>query len=258
MDKAPNELTACEAQAAIASGRLSAQALVEACLGRIHDREPDVAAWAYLNPAQALADARALDTQRSPGAARPLAGIPVGMKDIIDTADMPTTFGSRAYRDHRPATDAVCVANTRKAGGLVLGKTVTTEFASRYPGPTRNPHDLAHSPGGSSSGSAAAVADYMVPLAIGTQTAGSVIRPASYCGVFGYKASYGVLSFSGVRHLAESVDTLGCMARSLDDIALYRNVLTGVAPHPLPTLEGPPRIGLCRTHLWDEIGRAHV
>jgi Asp-tRNA(Asn)/Glu-tRNA(Gln) amidotransferase A subunit family amidase len=249
MDKAPNELSATEARALIASGRLTAEALVRSCLDRIHEREPDVAAWAYLDTEHAIAQARRYDAHAGGGT---LAGIPVGFKDIVDTADMPTTYGSPIYRDHRPVADAVCVAKTREAGGIVLGKTVTTEFASRYPGPTRNPHHPAHTPGGSSSGSAAAVADRMVPLAIGTQTAGSVIRPASYCGVIGYKPTFGLFSFAGVRHLSESVDTLGCMARTLDDIALFRSALLGVAPVPVEALSRAPRIGVCRTHLWDQ------
>ncbi|MCB1742217.1 MAG: amidase [Gammaproteobacteria bacterium] len=243
-----NELTATEAAHEIAQGRIKAEALVRACLRRIGEREPDVAAWAYMNRAQAIEAARQADESPS----RRFKGIPVGFKDIIDTADMPTTYGSPIYRDHRPFADAVCVASTRRAGGIALGKTVTTEFASRFPGPTRNPHSPAHTPGGSSSGSAAAVADKMVPLAIGTQTAGSVIRPASFCGVYGYKASFGLLSFAGVKHFSESVDTLGLMARSLEDIALYRNVLLGMNHHDIHELGTPPRLGYCRTHLWQQ------
>ena len=246
-----NQLGAAEAAQLIAQGQLTSEALVRACLERIAEREPEVAAWAHLNPTAGLAAACTADGLRA-GALR---GVPVGFKDIVDTADMPTCYGSPIYSGHRPRVDAVCVANTRGAGGVVLGKTVTTEFASRYPGPTRNPHDGRHTPGGSSSGSAAAVADFMVPLAVGTQTAGSVIRPAAYCGVFGYKPSFGLLSFSGVRHLAESLDTLGCMARSVEDLALFRDVMLGIVPAPLSVLERAPRIGFCRTAHWDEASR---
>jgi len=245
----PHELSASEARARIGDGSLTSEALVRSCLERIEAYEPDIAAWICLEPARAIAEARARDASSHRG---PLHGVPVGVKDVVDTRDLPTAYGSPIYRDARPVADAVCVANTRAAGGLVLGKTVSTEFAFRYPGRTRNPHDHAHSPGGSSSGSAAAVAAKMVPLALGTQTAGSVIRPASYCGVFGYKPSFGLLSFAGIRHLSESFDTLGCMARSLDDIALYRDVLLALAPRPIPALSKPPRIALCRTHLWEE------
>jgi Asp-tRNA(Asn)/Glu-tRNA(Gln) amidotransferase A subunit family amidase len=156
-----------------------------------------------------------------------LHGVPIGVKDIIDTVDMPTALGSAIYEGRRPQWDAACVAAVRAAGAIILGKTVTTEFAYFQPGKTRNPHDLRHTPGGSSSGSAAAVADFMVPLAYGSQTAASLIRPAAFCGVFGYKASFGELSLSGIRPFAESLDTLGIMARSVADIALVRSVLLG-------------------------------
>jgi Asp-tRNA(Asn)/Glu-tRNA(Gln) amidotransferase A subunit family amidase len=250
MSNSLNELSATEAAAQIADGNISSEALVRACLERIEAREPDVAAWIYLDPHHALAQARQRDSEAATG---PLHGIPVGFKDIVDTADMPTAYGSPIYRDCRPATDAVCVTNTRAAGGIVMGKTVSTEFAFRYPGRTANPHNRLYSPGGSSSGSAAAVADCMVPLAIGTQTGGSVIRPAAYCGVYGYKATYNLLSFAGVRHLAESFDNLGCMARTLDDIALFRSVLMAIPPQPIGAgVETPPRIAFCRTPYWQE------
>ena len=250
MTARPNELTAVEAARRIEAGELTVEALIRACLERIDEREPDIAAWAHLDREQVLAAAIAHD---GAGAMR---GVPVGVKDIVDTVDAPTTYGSPIYRDHWPETDAVCVNRIHAAGGTVLGKTVTTEFAARYPGPTRNPHDVRHSPGGSSSGSAAAVADCMVPLGIGTQTAGSVIRPASFCGVYGYKATYGLLSFAGIRHYAESVDTLGCMARSVEDLAFFRDVLLGVEPAPFEPFPGRPRLGLCRTHHWDEADEA--
>ena len=246
----PNELTAVEAARRIEAGELTVEALIRACLERIEAREPDIAAWACLDREQVLAAAIAHD---GTGA---MHGVPVGVKDIVDTVDAPTTYGSPIYRDHWPETDAVCINRIHAAGGTVLGKTVTTEFASRYPGPTRNPHDVRHSPGGSSSGSAAAVADCMAPLGIGTQTAGSVIRPASFCGVYGYKGTHGLLSFAGVRHFAESLDTLGCMARSVEDLAFFRDVLLGAPPAPFEPFPGRPRLGLCRTHHWGEADEA--
>ena len=176
----PNTLSAVDAAAAIRNGRLTSERLVESCLARIEAREERVGAWAYVNPDQALTEARARDKEEPRGL---LHGIPVGIKDVFDTADMPTEYGTPIYKDHQPAWDAACVAQVREAGGVILGKTVSTEFATRYPGKTRNPHNLDHTPGGSSSGSGAAVADCMVPLAFGTQTTGSQIRPASYCGI---------------------------------------------------------------------------
>ncbi len=250
MTARPNELTAVEAARRIDAGELAVEDLVRACLERIEEREPEIAAFAHLDREQVLAAAIAHDGGGS------MHGVPVGVKDIVDTVEAPTTYGSPIYRDHWPETDAVCVNRIHAAGGLVLGKTVTTEFAARYPGPTRNPHDVRHTPGGSSSGSAAAVADCMVPLGIGTQTAGSVIRPASFCGVYGYKPTFGLLGFSGIRHYAESVDTLGCMARSVEDLAFFRDVLLGVEPAPLEPFPGRPRLGFCRTHHWEEADEA--
>lgn len=236
-------------------GALTAEELARACLRRIEEREPDVAAWEYLDPASVIAQAKACDRlRREGGTIGSLHGIPVGIKDICDTADMPTNYGSRIYAGHRPAMDAVCVAHTREAGGIVMGKTVSTEFAGRYAGKTSNPHDARRTPGGSSSGSAAAVADFMVPLAIGTQTGGSVIRPAAYCGVFGFKPTFGHLSFEGVHHGAETFDTLGCMARTLDDVRLYHGVLLGLqAPVSSSTVRTKPlRVAFCRTFRWEE------
>ena len=172
------------------------------------------------------------------------------MKDIFDTHDMPTTLGSPIYAQRQPDWDAACVAAARAAGAIVLGKTVTTEFASYHPGKTRNPHDPTRTPGGSSSGSAAAVADRMVPIAFGSQTAASITRPAAFCGVIGYKATFGELSLSGVRPLAQSLDTLGFFARSIADIALMRNVLLGAAQTRVDALPRSPRLGLCRTAAW--------
>ena len=232
----------------IRAGTLSSEALVRACLARIEARERDVGAWEYLDPDRALALARAADRGEGRG---PLRGIPVGIKDIIDTVDMPTTLGSRLYLARQPQWDAACVAALRAAGAIILGKTVTTEFAYFQPGKTRNPHHLQHTPGGSSSGSAAAVADRMVPVALGSQTAASVIRPATFCGVFGYKASFGELSLSGIRPFAESLDTLGILARSVADIALVRDVLMGFPDAAaMAPLDAPPALGLCRTLQW--------
>lgn len=243
-----HELTASEAAARIRAGELTSEALVTACLARIDAREAEVGAWQYLDRDQAIEQARAADRSRPIGR---LHGVPIGVKDIIDTVDMPTTLGSPIYAARRPQWDAACVAAVRAAGAVVLGKTVTTEFAYFQPGKTRNPHDSRHTPGGSSSGSAAAVADCMVPVAFGSQTAASIIRPAAFCGLFGYKPSFGELSLSGIRPFAESLDTLGILARSVDDIALLRGVLLGtpdgVNITPLPA---PPKMGICRTAQW--------
>ena len=243
------ELTATEAVVKLAEGSITSEALVRSCLERIEDREADVGAWTYLDRSGAVATAMAFDRCKGGGLLR---GIPVGVKDIVETADMPTGFGSPIYHSYRPVADASCVTQTRAAGGIVLGKTVSTEFAFRRAGKTSNPHNRCYSPGGSSSGSAAAVADRMVPLAIGSQTGGSVIRPASYCGVYGLKPTYNVLSLAGVRHLAETFDTLGCMARTLDDIALFRAALLGIQFIPIPQDQAAPRLGFCRTPFWDQ------
>ncbi len=239
----PNRRTAIEAAQAIAGGTMTSVELVQACLDRIHAREADIGAWTYLDDEAALAQARACDQRPAQG---PLHGVPVGIKDIIDTHDMPTSYGSPIYAGHQSAGDASGVAMLRAAGAVILGKTVTTEFAMFTPGKTANPHNPAHTPGGSSSGSAAAVADAMVPLALGSQTAGSIIRPASYCGVVGYKPTHGNFPIAGIKALAQSLDTLGGFSRSVADLALLRAAMIG-APAALAKLEGPPRIGLYRT-----------
>jgi Asp-tRNA(Asn)/Glu-tRNA(Gln) amidotransferase A subunit family amidase len=244
----PNELTATEAAQAIASGTVTSVELVQACLDRIHAREAVVGAWIHLDDEAALAQAQACDQRPAQG---PLHGVPVGIKDIIDTYDMPTGYGSPIYVGHQPAGDASSVAMLRAAGAVILGKTVTTEFAMYTPGKTANPHHLAHTPGGSSSGSAAAVADAMVPLALGTQTAGSIIRPASYCGVVGYKPTHGIFPTAGIKALSQSLDTLGGFARRVADLTLLRAAMLG-APVALFPLEGSPRIGLYRTPQWPE------
>jgi amidase len=246
----PLSLSAREAARQIATGRLTAEALVAACLDRIAAREPEVGAWQYLDPATALAAARRCDAGPPSG---PLHGVPIAVKDLIDTADMPTGYGSGIYQGHRPAADAACVALARAAGAIVLGKTVTTEFACFTPGKTANPHNPAHTPGGSSSGSAAAVAAGMVPLAFGTQTAGSVIRPASYCGIVGYKPSHGVIPRAGVKMLADSLDTISTMARTVEDAAFFAGVVAGrPSLQNLPAPAAPPRFGLYRTPMWEE------
>lgn len=244
--KSAHDFTGVEAAAAIAAGTLTSVALVEACLARIAAREPVVRAWEYLDPAQALQQARQRDHSPTQGL---LHGVPVAVKDLIDTVDMPTSYGSPIYAGHRPSWDAACVATLRAAGAVILGKTVTTEFAMFTPGKTANPHNPAHTPGGSSSGSAAAVADRMVPLALGTQTAGSIIRPASYCGVVGYKPTHGHLALAGIKALSQTLDTLGGMARSVADLALLRAVFMG-GTGTLASLTQTPRIGLCRTPQW--------
>ena len=243
-----NELSAAEIARRIAARETTAEAVVADCLARIAQREPVVHAFAHVDSELALRQARDLDRGSIRGA---LHGVPVGIKDVIDTADQPTQMGSPIYGDHRPACDAACVALLRAAGAVILGKTVTAEFAGMTAGPTTNPHNPAHTPGGSSSGSAAAVADLMLPAAIGTQTGGSVLRPAAYCGVIGYKPTFGAFNRAGLKFAAESLDTIGLMARSLDDVALVSSVLLGGKPAAPATLGTAPRIGLCRTPLWD-------
>ncbi len=245
-------LSASEAVARLAAGTLTAEALVRASIDRAREKAA-LEAWAWLDPEPALAQARAIDRAGRPGL---LKGVPVGIKDIIDTADQPTEHGSPIYRGNRPFADAACVALIRAAGGVVLGKTVTTEFANRHPGATRNPHNPEHTPGGSSSGSAAAVADFHVPLALGTQTGGSVIRPAAFCGVIGYKPSFGDFSRVGVKMQSPTLDTLGILARSLDDVALLRAVLLAQPTEPVARDTAAPRIGFCRTPAWDEADKA--
>lgn len=240
-----NELSATEAVALLSRREVSAEELTRACLERISKRDPEVHAWQFLDEERALAQARQAD--RSPQG--PLYGVPVGIKDIIDTADMPTEYGCSLYRGHRPAADAACVAALRRSGAVILGKTVTTELAYFTPGKTRNPIHLGHTPGGSSSGSAAAVADSMVPIALGTQTAGSIIRPASYCGVIGLKPTFGEFPMAGIKVLARSLDTLGAFVRRVADLSLVYQAFSGGA-WSVPAAPTPPRIGVCRTEQW--------
>lgn len=230
--------------AAIDGGLASPESVMEQCLERIAQREPAVKAWAWHDAAGSRRAARALEPRTS---AQPLYGVPVGIKDIIDTADMPTSYGSALYKGHRPVTDAAVVSRLRAAGAIILGKTTTTEFAYVHPAATCNPHDLQHTPGGSSSGSAAAVADGMVPVALGSQTGGSTIRPSAYCGIVGFKPSFAAVTMAGIRPLAPSMDTIGIHAGSVADVALVYPVLAGLqvgARHPGAPRREPLRIGL--------------
>jgi len=233
---------------------VEAEAAVRACLERIKAREDVVRAWAYIDPKEALTRARERDRDTVRG---PLHGLPVGIKDIMDTADMPTAYGSAIYAGHRPAADAACVALLRAAGAIVLGKTVTTEFATIHPGKTRNPLAPGRTPGGSSSGSAAAVADGMVPIALGTQTMGSVIRPAAYCGVVGFKPSFGLVNRAGIKAQAESIDTVGVFGRTVSDVAPVAALLAGARPDAFDgALQRPPRIALYRGPDWSKVERS--
>jgi Asp-tRNA(Asn)/Glu-tRNA(Gln) amidotransferase A subunit family amidase len=207
-----------------------------------------VKAWSFLAPELVIQQAQALDRVKHRG---PLHGVPIGVKDVIETRDMPTEMGSPIYGGYRTRSDASCVALLRAAGALIFGKTVTCEFAGMTAGPTTNPHDPSRTPGGSSSGSAAAVADFMIPLALGTQTGGSVQRPSSFCGIVGYKPSFSLINPQGVKPAAESLDTIGLMARTVEDVELSARVLTNGGPVAWLTNDAPIRVGLCRTYIWD-------
>ena len=262
-------LSAARAADLIRAGKIESEELVAACLERVADVEPDVQAWTFLDPEHALAQAREADAWRRTG--RPLGalhGVPVGLKDIIDTADMPTENGSVLHAGRTPSRDAAVTELLRAAGAVIMGKTVTTEFATRTPGKTRNPHDPAHTPGGSSSGSAAAVAAGMVPLALGSQTGGSTIRPGSYCGVFALKPTHGLISRHGMFRLSRSLDHVGLFARSVEDLGLLLEELAGHderdpdthprarAPYRAIVLEEPPiapRFGFFRTGRWSRV-----
>ena len=245
-----HRLQAWQAAELLARRELTAVDLVRACLERIAEREPQVRAFVHLNADAALVTARQLDAGPVRGL---LHGLPFGVKDLFDTSDLPTAYGSPIYAGQQPLADAAAVALCCEAGAVLLGKTVTTELANMFPGVTRNPHNLAHTPGGSSSGSAAAVADAMLPLALGTQTAGSLIRPAAFCGVVGYKPSHNRVPKAGVKSLSETLDTVGGFARSVRDVALLGAVLTGDARLADPTAftqQMSPRIGFCQTPEW--------
>jgi amidase len=237
-----------ELAGALEDGRQTVESVARAFLDRIDVDDPTVRAWVHVDPEAVLALARQLD-RVGRGARGRLHGIPIGIKDIFDTYDMPTEYGSPIHAGHRPAVDAASVTLARRHGMVPLGKLVTTEFAAWPPGPTVNPHDVTRTPGGSSSGSAAAVAAGMVPVAFATQTTGSIIRPAAFCGVVGYKPSHGTLPTSGVKAISESFDTVGVIARTVADAALVVGALSG---RPLePPRETPvPRVAICRTHEW--------
>jgi Asp-tRNA(Asn)/Glu-tRNA(Gln) amidotransferase A subunit family amidase len=259
-------LTAAEGAAAIRDGRITAVELTEACLARIAETEPAVGAWQHLDAGHALAQARAADEAHRAGRPHgPLHGVPVGIKDIFDTRDLPTEGGCALLSGRTPRDDAAAVALLREAGAVILGKTVTTELAYFAPGKTRNPHDPARTPGGSSSGSAAAVAAGMVPLALGSQTNGSTIRPAAFCGVYGFKPSHGAISRHGMLRLSATLDHVGLFARTVEDLALLGEALMrfdardaamrASAPPPLVRVaaEAPPvepTLALIRTPAW--------
>lgn len=223
-----NWLSATDMVRMMHDGAISAEQLMQACLGRVHEADGEVQAWAFLDEQHALAQARARDRDRAEGRPLgPLHGVPVGIKDIMDTCDMPTEDGTVLHAGRTPARDATVVASLRAAGAVIMGKTVTTECATYTPGKTRNPHNPGHTPGGSSSGSAAAVAAGMVPLALGSQTNGSIIRPAAFCGVLGFKPTHGLISRHGVMKLSRTLDHIGAFARSIEDVALVSETLVG-------------------------------
>ena len=244
-----NRLTASEIAASIRDGRMTAEAVVRACLARIAERDPALRAWVFVDPEAAIRHARALDAGPIRG---PLHGVPIGVKDMIDTADMPTQHNSPLFVGHRPSLDAAAVATLRAAGALILGKTDTTEFAAagRWAA-TRHSRDTRHTPGGSSAGSAVAVADWQVPIALGTQTAGSTMRPASFCGVFAFKPTWGTVSREGLKVYAVSLDTLTWFARSVADLELLCDVFAiedDAQPVAVP-VKGA-RIAVCRSPAW--------
>jgi Asp-tRNA(Asn)/Glu-tRNA(Gln) amidotransferase A subunit family amidase len=264
--------SATDAARAIQEGAISSEQLVEACLARIRATEPQVQAWQSLDETHALTQARARDMDRREGRpCGPLHGVPVGIKDIIDTADLPTEDGTALHAGRMPDHDATVVSALRAAGAVIMGKTVTTELATYAPGKTRNPHNFEHTPGGSSSGSAAAVAAGMVPLAVGTQTNGSVIRPASFCGVYGFKPTHGLVSRHGILKLSRTLDSVGVFGRSLEDIALLTEQLVGHdeqdldtrprARIPFMSILGqepplPPKLAFVKTPVWDRADAA--
>lgn len=266
---APAQLTALEMRDQVADGSLSAADLTHACLQQIKAQEASVKAWVFIDDQNALAQADMLDQYRRSGRPLgPLHGVPIGIKDIIDTQDMPTENGNRFDEGRKPEQDAWLVARLRASGAVILGKTVTAECAYLAPGKTRNPHNPEHTPGGSSSGSAAAVASYMTPLAVGTQTGGSVIRPASYCGVVGFKPSFGLIPRSGVLPASPHLDTVGAFGRSIEDVALLTDAMVGqdpadpdsqnmAAPRLLDiALSDPPvkpELAFIKTPAWPEI-----
>jgi Asp-tRNA(Asn)/Glu-tRNA(Gln) amidotransferase A subunit family amidase len=265
---AAHELSLAQAALEIREGRLSAVELAQACLERVASVESEVQAWTFLDRDHVLAQAeRADDWRRQGKPLGPLHGVPIGIKDIFDTGDMPTELGSPIHAGRTPRKDAACVARLRAAGAVIMGKTVTTEFAYFHPGKTRNPHDPERTPGGSSSGSAAAVAAFMAPGAIGSQTNGSVIRPASFCGVVGYKPTHGLIPRTGALLLSRALDHVGVFARTIEDAALLAQCIAGyddgdpdTRPIAVPSLVEtarqepplPPRFALVKTAVWDQ------
>src|SRR5712671_5197887 len=266
-EASPAALTAAEAARRIHEGLLTSEELVQACLERIRAVEPAVQAWTYLDEDHALEQARAADERRRSGeSAGALCGVPVGIKDIIDTADMPTENGTVLHAGRTPSKDAAVVAMLRAAGAVILGKTVTTECAYFSPGKTRNPHNPEHTPGGSSSGSAAAVGAGMVPLALGSQTAGSTIRPGSFCGVYAFKPTHGLIPRTGVLQLSRTLDHVGLFSRTLEDVALLAEAVAGYHEGDLDSRPRariafaealaeeppvPPMLGFVKTPHWE-------
>lgn len=267
-----NHLSAVDAATGIAAGDFTAEDLMADCLARVSERDSDVEAWAYLDPDFAMRQARNADATGKVARARgeklaPLHGVPIGIKDVIDTEDMPTENGSKAFAGRQPTQDATSVAALRAAGAVIMGKTVTTELANILPSKTKSPHNLNHSPGGSSSGSGAGVADHQVTLALGTQTGGSVIRPASFNGVFGLKPTLGMIPRSGVLMQSHTLDTIGVFGRSLEDLALIGDILSvpdpgdrfsyrGSRPSLRAALKAerdpPPRLAFVKTPAWPQ------
>ena len=238
------KLTATQATRLIQDGKLRPEALMDAYLDRIANRDSSLLAFAHFDPAEA----RAAAINAKPG---PLFGVPVGVKDVLDTADMPSQYGSPIWAGWQPRADSAAAAWARATGGVVIGKTVTTEFATRKPGPTMNPANPGHTPGGSSSGSAAGVGAGLFPLAYGTQTAGSIIRPAAFCGVVGYKPTYGMISRIGMKIMSDSLDTVGVLARTVADCALFAGAVSGRDLGDPDAKPGTaPRIGICRSPVW--------
>lgn len=246
-NKPLNELGVVDITKGLAGKVFSARDVVQACLERIRLREPHLGAWVHFDGAAAKRQAARVVA----GSRLPLAGVPFGAKDVFDSAGMPTEMGSRLYAGHRPRFDAACVARLRGAGAVLIGKTATAEFAGTQPTDTRNPRDPDRTPGGSSSGSAAAVADCMIPFALGTQTGGSVLRPAAFCGIVGFKPTFGFYPVAGMKPAARSFDTVGVLARSVEDVAHVHAAL--MAAVPATTWECAPRLGVFRSHLWDTV-----
>lgn len=266
------QLTAAEAAEAIRNGRTTSEALVAACLNRIAEQDPGIGAFVHLDPDYAIEQARRADRWRGTGnGTGPLHGVPIALKDIIETADMPTECGTPIMAGRRTGRDAALVTQLRQAGAIMLGKTVTTELALLTPSATRNPANLEHTPGGSSAGSAAAVAAHMVPVALGSQTAGSVLRPASYCGVYGFKPTFGLVSRTGVLMQSHTLDTMGLLARSIADLALVTDCMAATDPSDpasvprsqprlLDIARGepplPPTLAFVKTPSWDAMADA--